>query len=163
MVRPKYAEDIVVGMISDKSFAWYILEKELCFLDLNKLREAWRKRGYDAPDCDSNSERFGIRVVDEHTKYAFLEKIEDFKVTTTELRKMLMAETDSLERAAFSASLLIDFDQKRLLSIYYEPESFEAYVPAGWTGEYEDFYSDIPVQERYWIDGNGNDLLFGED
>ena len=161
MVRPKYAEDIVVGIISDKSFGWFILEKELCFLDLNKLSEAWRKRGYDEPDSDS--ERFGIRVVDEHTQYAFLQKIEDFKVTTTELRKMLMAETDSLERAAFRASLLIDFDQKRLLSIYYEPESFEAYVPEGWTGEYEDFYSEIPVQEKYWFDENGNDLLFGED
>ena len=46
-----------------------------------------------------------------------------------------------------------------LISNYAEPESFEAFVPNGWEGGYKDFSNKIPINQQYWIDGNGKNLI----
>ena len=48
---------------------------------------------------------------------------------------------------------------KRQISYYAEPESFEAFVPDGWIGKYQDFTEEIPEKQRYWMDENGKNLI----
>ena len=45
------------------------------------------------------------------------------------------------------------------ISYYAEPESFEAFVPDGWIGKYQDFTEEIPEKQRYWMDENGKNLI----
>ncbi len=48
-------------------------------------------------------------------------------------------------------ALHVNFDKMALYSFYSEPASFEAFVPDGWTGKYENFLHLVPLEERYWI------------
>ncbi|PGX89552.1 hypothetical protein COE15_27850, partial [Bacillus cereus] len=59
----------------------------------------------------------------------------------------------------FSPVLLINFDDKKLYSMFPEPASYEEYVPKDWNGKYEDFTELIPKLEKYWIDEFNNNLL----
>lgn len=155
-MKPVYAENLIVAIINNNSMEWYILEKELCFLDYTKLEDACRKKGYEVFEDDTT--RFGIKVVNELTMTLFLDKIEKYKITTEELREMLMNEKDYDEKLAYNLSILIDFDNRILISCYAEYESFEDYVPDGWEGKYQDFEKDIPQNKRYWLDENGRNL-----
>ena len=47
VMKPVYAENIVVAIRYDGFIEWYILDKDYCFLDYTKLEDAYRKRGYD--------------------------------------------------------------------------------------------------------------------
>ena len=47
----------------------------------------------------------------------------------------------------------------QVISYYAEPESFEAFVPDGWIGKYQDFTEEIPEKQRYWMDENGKNLI----
>jgi hypothetical protein len=53
--------------------------------------------------------------------------------------------------ADFCPALMVNFDQRRLLSLFPEMIKFEDYVPYGWYGKYDDFYPEIPQEQRYWI------------
>ena len=132
----------------------------VCFLDYTKLEEAYRKKGYEIIVDDTP--RFGIKVLNELTKSLFFDKIKRYKITTKELRKMLMNEKDYSEKLAYNPSILMDFDNRILMSYYAEPESFEYFVPDGWEGKYQDFEKDIPRLQRYWFDENGKNLINGE-
>ena len=103
--------------------------------------------------------RFGIKVVNEFSQITFLDEIKKYKITTKELKKMLMNESNYDEKLAYNPSILIDFDNKILTSHYAEPESFEDFVPNGWKGKYQDFTGDIPENQRYWIDENGLSMI----
>ncbi len=156
-MKPVYAEHLIVAIKANGGFEWYVLDKEYCFLDLKKADEVAKKLGHEIPEDDS--ERFGIRVLNESTRELFLSKVAQCKVTTDELREMLRPETDFNEKLAYNPSLLIDFDKKILISYYAEPESFEDYVPDGWVGEYRLFEKEIPFDERFWIDKDGKNLM----
>lgn len=103
--------------------------------------------------------RFGIKVVNEFSQITFLDEIKKYKITTKELKKMLMNESNYDEKLAYNPSILIDFDNKILTSHYAEPESFEDFVSNGWKGKYQDFTGDIPENQRYWIDENGLSMI----
>lgn len=156
-MKPIYAENIVVAIKHDGCIEWYILDKDYCFLDYTKLEEAYRKKGYDFVIDDTS--RFGIKVVNELTQKHFLDKIKKYKIATQELKKMLMNELNYNDKLAYNPSILIDFENKVLTSYYAEPESFEDFVPNGWSGTYQDFAVDIPQNQRYWIDENGQSLI----
>lgn len=156
-MKPIYAENIVVAIKSDNFIEWYILEKDFCFLDYTKLEKEYKKKGYDIVIDDTP--RFGIKVLNELTKRFFLDKIEGYKVDTEELRKMLIYEKKYNEKLAYNPSILIDFDNRILISHYSEPESFEFFVPDGWDGKYQNFENDIPLIQRYWLDKNGGNLI----
>ena len=72
---------------------------------------------------------------------------------------MLMNESNYDDKLAYTPSILIDFENKVLISYYAEPESFEDFVPNGWEGKYQDFAEAIPRDQRYWIDENGRNLI----
>lgn len=156
-MKPIYAENIIVAIKDDNAIEWYILEKDFCFLDYTKLEEAYQKKGYEIVVDDTP--RFGIKVISELTKTPFLNKIKGYKIATDELRKMLINEKKYSEKLAYNPSILIDFDNRILISHYAEPESFECFVPDGWKGKYQSFEKDIPSTQRYWLDKNGINLI----
>lgn len=156
-MKPIYAENIVVAIKYCGYIEWYILDKDYCFLDYTKLEEAYRKKGYDVVIDDTP--RFGIKIVNELTQNLFLDNIQKYKTTTKELKRMLMNESNYNDKLAYNPSILIDFENKVLTSYYAEPESFEDFVPDGWNGKYQDFTMDIPQNQRYWIDENGQSLI----
>ena len=63
------------------------------------------------------------------------------------------------DKLAYNPSILIDFENRVFISYYAEPESFEAFVPDGWIGKYQDFTEEIPEKQRYWMDENGKNLI----
>lgn len=156
-MRPIYAENVVAAIKQGDCIEWYILDKDYCFLDYTKLEEAYRKKGYDVVIDDTF--RFGIKVVNELTKKNFLDNIKEYKTTTAKLRKMLMNESNYNDKLAYNPSILMDFENKVLISYYAEPESFENFVPDGWKGKYQNFAAYIPQNQRYWIDENGRSLI----
>ncbi len=156
-MKPIYAENIMVAIKYDECVEWYILDKEFCFLDYNKVETAYRKKGYEVVVDDLF--RFGIRVVDESTQVLFLDNIKKYKISVNELREMLINESNYDEKLAYNPSILIDFQNKVFISNYAEPESFEHFVPNGWEGKYQNFEEMLPQKERYWIDENGKNLI----
>lgn len=157
MMKPIYAENIVVAIKHDGCIEWYILDKDFCFLDYSKLEEAYRKKGYDIFVDDTL--RFGIKIIDELTQKKILDNIKEYRVAVGELKKMLLNEKNYNEKLAYNPSILIDFENKVLKSNYAEPESFEDFVPDGWSGKYQNFEEEIPQNQRYWIDENGRNLI----
>ena len=149
-MKPIYAENLVVAIKNRGDIEWYVLEKDYCYLDYSKLEEVYQKKGYNF--LIDNELRFGIKIVSEKTKSQFIDAIKKYKLNTEELKQMLIGESDSNARLAYNPSVLIDFDSKKLLSYYAEPESFEDFVPNGWKGIYKDFKTEIPQSKRYWED-----------
>ena len=156
-MKPKYAEEIIVGVVNGADFRWFILNKDFCFLDYCKLEEAYRRKGYHV--VMDPSPRFGIKVVDTQTKDVFLDSIQDYHVDSCDLHNMLVAEEDYDVKLAYNPSILINFNVRVLFSHYSEPESFEEFVPDGWRGIYQNFESLIPQEERYWLDKSGKSLI----
>ncbi len=89
------------------------------------------------------------------TVVMFLENMEQYKVDRLALSKMLV------EKISIAASwedvvdlcpvLMVNFDQRKLQSLFPEMIKFEDYLPDGWNGQYYDFYPEIPQEQRYWI------------
>ncbi|MET3208728.1 UNVERIFIED_CONTAM: hypothetical protein ABIC26_001667 [Paenibacillus sp. PvR008] len=136
-LQPEYAQNIIVGVIFEGQWNWYVTEREYWFL--NTVME----------------ERFGIPILDETTAGAFLGHICEYRVAVDELTSLLSMLADAIEHKdevlEFCPTLYVDFDQKILYSLFPELASFEHYVPAGWNGEYQNFLNEVPPSERYWI------------
>lgn len=169
LLEPKALENIIVGLLVDNIFKWYISPKDLWFLDKKKQADAYIKKfkeigleniGYNIEEDD---ERKGIEVLDEHSFNDFILRIEKFSVSTNELRELLKLNllTKSKEDTFYSflPSLYVDLDKRELYSLYPEPASYEDFMPENWRGRYEDFLSKIDRKEKYWYDEYGIDLL----
>ena len=70
-----------------------------------------------------------------------------YKVTCEELKEYRSI-ADKLND--FAPVLFINFDKKHLYSYIPEHYSFEEYVPVGWLGTYENFYSLIPQEQVFF-------------
>lgn len=155
----EYGVDIIVAVIYRGQWRWYVSEKDYWFLDQEKLRRAFTEAGHPPPEGDAD--RFNIPIANEATAEQFLLAMDQFRVDRRELADSVRARippTSWDDIAHLCPSLLVDFDQKRLVSLFSEPASFEEYVPEDWRGEYRDFLMDIPESERYWIT-DGQDQL----
>lgn len=144
----KYAEDLIVLVRLDKKFFWYISDKELWIMDYKKYAQS-----FDANDNDF-SERFDIGILDNSTVEDFLKHMKKYRTTVTTLTKEIekyIPLKDWDEVCHLFPTLYIDFDKQKIFSLYPESLSFEDYVPTGWTGEYEDFYNLIPMDQKYWV------------
>lgn len=137
---PEYAQILIVGVVFQNSWTWYITEREYWFLNIEM------------------EDRFGIEVLDESTVETFLHKIEEYKMSTLELTDMIVELKNVFqyydEVLEFLPTIYVDFDKREFFSLFPEPMSFEDYVPEGWIGEYKDFYELVPVKERYWLVDN---------
>ncbi|MEC0755088.1 hypothetical protein P8884_15290 [Bacillus haynesii] len=162
LLEPAYAENIIVGVVYNNVWNWYVTEKDVWFLDYNKLDEAYKAKGFQLDDFIDESERGGIQVLNYNNALEFLQRIKKYKVTTEELNHLMHeifqhnATDDLLD---FSPSLLIDFDKRKLYSMYPEPASYEEYVPNHWIGIYEDFTNLVPTNQKYWINHKGKSLF----
>ncbi|MGY5487792.1 hypothetical protein [Paenibacillus sp. ALE2] len=136
-IWPEYAKNIIVGVMFQGQWNWYVTEREYWFLNTEM------------------EERFGIAILDETTAGAFLEHICEYKVAAGELTTMLQTLDEAIQHKdevlEFCPALYVDFDQKVLYSLFPEPASFEHYVPVGWKGEYLNFLEEVPPAERYWM------------
>ncbi|EMI9090909.1 hypothetical protein COD05_29055 [Bacillus cereus] len=163
ILEPLYAENIIVAVIYKNEFRWYVTDKELWFLDYDKLDHAYKNLGVSIEDNGETEERNGIQVLNNENVEVFLLRINQYKTTKEEINYLLLenikrknAGEDLLD---FSPVLLINFDNKILYSMFPEPASYENYVPKDWIGTYEDFIEFIPTSEKYWIDKFNNNLL----
>lgn len=148
--KPKYAENIIVLVKYNTSYRWFVTDKEIWFLDLNKLISSYLEKGFEIPNPDDFSDRFDMAVVNEDNVEDFLHEIRELEVSNEELRKSLVHREYS-HISDMIPSLYVDFDDKKLTSFYPEPASYELYVPNGWLGKYEQFMENIPVDYQYWI------------
>ncbi|SFE74593.1 hypothetical protein SAMN04487969_10657 [Paenibacillus algorifonticola] len=151
MIVPLYAENIVVGIVFQNQFNWYISTKEYWILD-------YKKYGINNENLFDN-EREGIIVLDETTVSEFLNKIIEYKVEIDELKEKFLFSVEIDEDNAiydYRPSLLINFDEKFLYSTFPEYTSFEEYIPDKWIGEYKNFYGLIDESFKYWCNDNEN-------
>src|SRR4051794_30187263 len=122
MPEISYADNIIVGVIHKTKWFWYVSEKELWFMDLVKFSQAFVNKGHNA-DMTNFSERFNIPVINEETVEQFLAEIEQYHTDVTTLSIIFL---DHLPASTWDdviemcPSLLIDFDHKKLLSLFPE-------------------------------------------
>lgn len=142
--EPEYAQNTIAGVLFRGTFCWYVTEREYWFLNVEM------------------EERFGIEILNEETAAAFLQAIQDERVTAAELRDRLYQfrkqHQEGDEWLKFVPSFLVDFDQRQFCSMFPEPASFEHYMPQGWVGSYVDFLDRVPEEQRYW-EMNGRSLF----
>ncbi len=156
--KPIYDKEIIVGVIFNNTFNWYITDKFFWIMDLKKLS----KIDYD--NYFSNNElkkvRNGIIVLSKENAELFLDNIKEYKADVNILRLNILNEItkkneeDELEE--YYPSLMIDFDKNILYSQYPEPLGFENYVPDNWEGKYISFIDNIENKNKYWIYKNKN-------
>ena len=65
VLEPIYAENIIVAVIHNNEFKWYVTDKELWFLDYNKLDNEYETLGIEVEDEYEADERKGIKVLNE--------------------------------------------------------------------------------------------------
>ena len=163
VLEPLYAENILVAVIYNNQFRWYVTDKELWFLDYNKLDNAYKSIGASIEENDEVNERKDIKILDNNNINIFLKRINKYLVTKDELNQLLTekirTKIEGEDLLDFSPVLLIKFDNKILYSMFPEPASYEEYVPKGWHGKYENFTELVPILERYWIDESNNNLF----
>lgn len=161
-LEPVYNENIIVIVIFHKVCSWYVTDKDLWFMDYNKLHRAYNRNGLDFEEI--SDERLGIEILDNDTAKEFLLRIAEYQISNKELNKMLESKAKSKEEfddlLDYCPNIYVDFDNKKFYSMFPEPASFEDYIPEGWTGEYRDFTELVPDKDKFWInDGNENIFL----
>lgn len=148
MKTPDGLNEIIVLTKKSNDYNWYLSDKEFWVMDYRKYAHT-----YD-PQNNDFSYRFDIAVLNEDSASSFFEKMKDFKIDQAELTQLIK---DNLplesweENLGLFPVLFLDFDDKKMMSLYSELFQFEKYVPVGWHGEYESFYAVIPQDNRYWI------------
>ncbi len=150
---PEYGEEIIVLVKFNDVYSYYLSNKEYWILDNDKWGEGFETDSGIFPG------RRGFEVLDSNNWPEFKKTLEKWEVSTSDLSQMIL---DKLPLVSWTESselfpvLLIDFDSKKLFSLFPEPLSFEAYVPDKWVGVYDDFYDLVPEVEKYWIIGGVN-------
>jgi hypothetical protein len=147
--QPKYAENIIVGVIADNQWKWYISDKYYWVMDVARYINDIES---EEPDEDLEV-RFNIPVVDQNTMSEFLNHMKRLQVDVAHLRAILeQAKPTTLDDTLeYIPSLLVDFNNQELWSMYPESDVFEYYVPNNWRGVDNPFWTKIPKEERYWI------------
>lgn len=163
VLEPIYAENIIVAVIHNNEFKWYVTDKELWFLDYNKLDNECETLGIEVEDEYEADERKGIKVLNEEYIDLFLQRINK-DIATKEVLNNFLCEciknrTERDEILNYSPVLLVNFDEKILYSMFPEQASYESYVPEKWKGKYEDFTELIPKSQKYWLDEFNNNLF----
>jgi hypothetical protein len=162
-----YPREIIVGTLRRGQWRWFVSEKDYWFLNLTKLSEDFRARGLAVEE--GAHDRFGLAVVDENSADKLLPAMEKCRVETDDLRvlfkdRMPVESWDDI--IDLVPALVVDFDERRLVSMYGELASFERYVPERWQGSFANVLPLVPPPERYWvIDGRDylEDLICGAD
>ena len=121
LILPEYNVNIIVGVMYNSQFTWYVTEKSIWHMDFKKKYETIKKK-YD---------ELG------RTNKRFLYEVGDF-------------ETFCSLRFGIPVLDYVNFDSKILYSNYPEIEDYEYCVPGNWTGLYMNFMDRIPYKNVYW-------------
>ena len=111
MIKPLYAENIIVGVKYKNKLNWYITESDLWCLDYNQA-------GY--PPSEYPEERKGISILNETTIANFLERIEKYKRFTEDIRLEFLRELRTNREEAYydyNPCFLIDFERLTFILI----------------------------------------------
>ncbi len=154
---PVYAEIVIVGVLKDGIFTWYITDKDIWFLDYQKMEKAYQDKGYKVEMDVSN--RFGIKTLSDENESEFLKNTLPFSISTSELRNTMFSKASKENCLEFVPAFYVDFDKKEFISFYPEPESFEDFVPEGWQGKYYNFMDTIAKCNQYWVDDEGKSFF----
>ena len=158
-MKPKYAENIIVGIQTDFNFEWFVTEKEDWILDIEKYFNSRSSSGFTLDQEFILACRGGISIIDVSTIDEYIgNSMSDYRVSKDQLREQLIQSTTRQEILSMVPSLYIDFIEKKLYSLYPEFFSFEEYIPDGWQGTFEEFLDVIDDEVKYWI-FNKKDLL----
>jgi len=175
----QYAENIIVGVVYEGKWIWYISPADLWILDREKYHKKIEER-YGSSKVfvgPMSADGYDIAVVNEITAKRFLDETVRFRVDVSHLRGLVkerisVSRSKSIPPEEFNRfldeaielfpSLLVNFDEKRLTSSYPEPMGYENYVPNNWQGEYRSIMPDIPLDQRYWIIDRENYFHFLE-
>lgn len=163
---PSYNENIIVGVVYNKKFDWYLTENEIWFLDYKTRIEAFEQIGYKINLENIADERKGLLVLDSSNASIFLERIEQYRVETEWLRELLIEKINMKDEDYvydFCPSLYVNFDDRNFISYYPEPAFYEKYMPPHWKGIYIDFLNLVPENKRYWMGKNGNNMFEREE
>jgi hypothetical protein len=145
---------ILVCARHQSEWLWFQSPIDFWVLDQEKWTRGFRERGFEVPD-DDYAARFGIPIVDDDTVDDFLALMAEFGRLREDLEAELGARSESARSWWDIAELMpvffVDFDARCAYSVYGENLELEKYVPAGWTGKFENFYGLIPEEQRYWV------------
>lgn len=162
MLKPKYAENIIVGARYSDRFSWYVSDvTEGNWL----LNMEYEDQNYDILDLPITKKEFyksraGIITVNKKNAKEYLASLEHEKVTASELKELLK-EAEDLDD--FFPSLYVDFDHEIIYDNYPEFGAFETHAPKDWKYSYEvKWKKEIPQEEQYWMEGRKDLLIEGE-
>lgn len=158
---PECNENIIVGVLYNGIFNWYVTDKEIWFLDYKKRIIAFKDKGFDIEEYIDDVRKDTL-IMNSDNVSTFLKRIEIYKIESECLRELLekrRASNDDSWCYDFSPSLYVDFDSNKLFSLYSEPASYEEYVPTSWEGRYFDFMYIIPYNYKYWLKEEKNLLM----
>jgi hypothetical protein len=153
-------EKVLAVICNGGQWAYYAAEVDIWVMDWEAWGRAFVSAGYSASLRDL-AFRGGVSVLDENSVGRALGALENALVSEDSLRQSLRAKMPIVswwDVSHLFPVVFIDFDSRRLFSVYSETLELQRYVPGGWTGVYDEFYEIIPVEHRYWIDG-GVDCL----
>lgn len=148
--NPEYGIDIIVLIKYHEQYSWYLSDKTYWVLDYIK----WGSSFGSVDEREIISEREGLSILDTENWLVFAERISNLKLTKAQLSELILRNRPIVswdEKGELFPSLFIDFDEKKLFSLFPEYLSFEEFVPNRWEGKYDDFYNLIPESEKYWI------------
>lgn len=152
MNTPIYDERIIVGVIYNNVFNWYITNKLLWIMNIEKLSLRDYKECFE--DKEFNENRKDINILSEKNIKLFLDRIDNYKICIDNLRLKILEEIEQHEDYVleeYYPVLLLHFDKKIIYSQYPEPFGFENYVPDNWQGIYASFIELIEPENQYWI------------
>ena len=153
-------ENVLMVVRNGDRWRYFASEIETWVMDWEKWTQAYADAGHPEASIDKSA-RGGVVILNEHSAERVLNTLATNQVSEQNLRQALRAQvpiTGWQQVMHLFPSALIDFDSRKLYSLYSEPLGLEHYVPDGWSGVFGDFYKLVPVEHRYWIDG-GNDYL----
>ncbi len=141
MLKPIYDKNIIVGIKTKDKMDWYILDKQICFLEGNDIKF----------QEDTKEIRKNFPILSENNIHLFLEKIDPYKMNKDKIRLAILETMEKKEDLEdYYPVILIDFEKRIFYSQYPEPVDYENYLPQNWKEEYTDFSKYIPEEKQYW-------------
>lgn len=140
----------MVGIILKENFNWYVLPKNLCFLDFTKFDEDELQEILE--DEAISKIRKNMLTIQNDNKIEFFNELQVYKIDTSKLKAIYKIESVNNKNNLinYMPVLLFDFNNNQLISYYPEPTQFEYYVGKDFTGKYFNFIDNIPENEKYW-------------
>lgn len=150
-----FDDNVLAAIHNAGSWNYCIAPVDIWVMDWEAWGASYAQAGYPDPPSDGRS-RGGVLILDETSVGLALASSDVVVVPEESLRQLLRSRvqvTDWEEVMHLFPAVLIDFESRKLLSVYSEPLRLENYVPKGWVGVFGEFYEEIPMEHRYWIDG----------